>query len=151
MRYAFTEVVFQEVPDEVSLLFFICGCPLRCPGCHSASLWSAERGEPLTLAIFDQHLNNYDGLVSCICFFGGEWWPRQLADLLARAQERGFRTCLYTGLTAVDASITQHLDYLKTGHWDPRLGGLDQPQTNQRMVRLKTGEVLNSRFHPKGN
>lgn len=147
MRYAFTDVVFQEVPDEISLLFFICGCPHRCPGCHSASLWNSEQGQPLTLDAYHDWLDRYAGLVTCILFFGGEWWPEQLAMLLENAQSRGFKTCLYTGLDHVSPEIQQHLNYLKTGPWNPRLGGLDQPGTNQRFLRLDTGEALNSRFH----
>ncbi|HET9239679.1 MAG TPA: anaerobic ribonucleoside-triphosphate reductase activating protein [Oligoflexus sp.] len=147
MRYAFADVVFQEVPDEISLLFFICGCPHRCPGCHSASLWNAEQGDSLSLDVYGEWLDRYAGLVTCILFFGGEWWPEQLALLLKTAQGRGFKTCLYTGLERVSPEIQTHLDYLKTGPWNPRLGGLDQPGTNQRFLRLDTGEVLNSRFH----
>jgi anaerobic ribonucleoside-triphosphate reductase activating protein len=47
----------------------------------------------------------------------------------------------------VSPEIQQHLNYLKTGPWNPRLGGLDQPGTNQRFLSLDTGEALNSRFH----
>ena len=74
MRYAFADVVFQEVPDEISLLFFICGCPHRCPGCHSASLWNTEKGQPLSLDVYHDWLDRYEGLVTCILFFGGDWW-----------------------------------------------------------------------------
>jgi anaerobic ribonucleoside-triphosphate reductase activating protein len=147
MRYAFADVVFQEVPDEISLLFFICGCPHRCPGCHSASLWNAEQGQLLSLDVYHEWLDRYAGLVTCILFFGGEWWPEQLVSLLKTARGRGFKTCLYTGLDRVSPEVQKHLDYLKTGPWNPRLGGLDQPGTNQRFLRLDTGEVLNSRFH----
>ncbi len=147
MRYAFADVVFQEVPDEISLLFFICGCPHRCPGCHSASLWNADQGAPLSRDVYIDWLDRYQGLVTCILFFGGEWWPAELVDHLQLAQSRGFKTCLYTGLDEVSSEIKEHLDYLKTGPWNPRLGGLDRPTSNQKFLRLHTGEVLNVRFH----
>lgn len=147
MRYAFTDVVFQEVPDEISLLFFICGCPHRCPGCHSASLWREEQGLELSADVYCAWLDRYQGLVSCILFFGGEWWPDELIQLLKLAQSRGFKTCLYTGLNAVSPELQQHLNYLKTGPWMARLGGLDQPGSNQKFISLDTGEVLNARFH----
>ena len=33
-----TQVVFAEIPDEVSLAINISCCPHRCPGCHSPYL-----------------------------------------------------------------------------------------------------------------
>jgi anaerobic ribonucleoside-triphosphate reductase activating protein len=146
MRYAFTDVVFQEVPDEISLLFFICGCPHRCAGCHSSSLWIENQGTPLTTEVYTDWLNRYQGLVTCILFFGGEWWPTQLAAHLQLARGLGYKTCLYTGLDDVSPEIKQHLNYLKTGPWIPRRGGLDRPTTNQKFIRLSTGTVLNDRF-----
>ena len=38
------------------------------------------------------------------------------------------------------------LDYLKYGHWDASLGGLDSKTTNQVFLNLKTGEKLNNYF-----
>lgn len=34
------------------------------------------------------------------------------------------------------------LDYLKTGHYDEKLGGLDCPTTNQRFYRLDHGQLI---------
>lgn len=34
------------------------------------------------------------------------------------------------------------LDYLKTGHYDEKLGGLDCPTTNQRFYRLESGRLI---------
>ena len=39
LKYVNTEVVFQEVPDEISLAINISGCPIHCPDCHSKFLW----------------------------------------------------------------------------------------------------------------
>ena len=39
VRYFNFDVVFAEVPDQVSLAINITGCPNRCPGCHSPHLW----------------------------------------------------------------------------------------------------------------
>ena len=39
LNYLNTGVVFQEIPDEVTLSINITGCPSRCPGCHSQYLW----------------------------------------------------------------------------------------------------------------
>lgn len=47
LKYVNTGVVFQEIPDEVTLAVNISNCPCRCPGCHSRYLWG-DVGEPLT-------------------------------------------------------------------------------------------------------
>ena len=38
LKYVNTAVVFQEIPDEVTLAINISGCPCRCPGCHSHNI-----------------------------------------------------------------------------------------------------------------
>lgn len=38
MKYSDAQVVFAEVPDEITLAISISGCPNRCPGCHSQHL-----------------------------------------------------------------------------------------------------------------
>ena len=47
LKYVNTGVVFQEIPDEVTLAVNLSGCPCRCPGCHSRYLWQ-DVGTPLT-------------------------------------------------------------------------------------------------------
>ena len=37
LRFDREEIVWQEVPGEVSLAFLCSGCPLRCQGCHSSA------------------------------------------------------------------------------------------------------------------
>ena len=39
LKYVNTDVVFQEIPDEVTLAINISNCPCHCPGCHSRYLW----------------------------------------------------------------------------------------------------------------
>ena len=46
LRLASFDVVFQEIPGEVTLALNLSGCPNRCAGCHSPHLWE-EVGEPL--------------------------------------------------------------------------------------------------------
>ena len=38
LKYANFDVVFQEVPDEVTLAINITNCPNQCPGCHSKNI-----------------------------------------------------------------------------------------------------------------
>lgn len=145
-------IVWQEVPGEVSLAFLVAGCPLRCPGCHSADSWLA-RGTPLSCADLRQRLQRYQGLISCVLFMGGEWQAEALHALLQTVQEAGLATCLYTGLEKheLPALLLPHLTYLKTGRWQQALGGLSSPASNQQFIDLRTGQTLNHLFWKEEN
>lgn len=140
------QVVFQEVPDEVALAFTVSGCPLRCAGCHSRDTWSKQSGNPLSNLQFTDYLVKYRGLITCVLFFGGEWAPDQLIDKLKIAKQLGLTTCLYSGFEHIPNRIQQHLSYLKLGPWLSHQGGLDAPNTNQKFIKLSTGEDLTYRF-----
>jgi anaerobic ribonucleoside-triphosphate reductase activating protein len=142
-------VVFQEVPNEISLCFSITGCKIGCKGCHSTELWHEKNGYTLSDKIFENWLNKYADLITCVCFFGGEWQPQALINKLVIAKKRSLKTCLYSGQQHIDINISRHLTFLKTGKWLPSLGGLDNPKTNQRFYNLLTGENLNHLFQAK--
>ncbi len=139
-------IVFQEVPDEISLCFSITGCKVGCKGCHSTELWNENYGMALTNDNFIAWLKKYRGLISCVVFFGGEWQPSALIEKLLIAKNFGLKTCLYSGEKHIDINISQHLNFLKTGAWQADLGGLDSLTTNQVFRDLNTGEKLNHLF-----
>jgi anaerobic ribonucleoside-triphosphate reductase activating protein len=139
-------IVFQEVPDEISLCFSITGCKVGCKGCHSAELWQESYGMPLTNIHFITWLNKYKNLISCIVFFGGEWQEKALIEKLIIAKKHGLKTCLYSGQKHINMNISQHLNFLKTGAWRAELGGLDSPITNQTFRNVATGKKLNHLF-----
>ena len=145
------DIVFQEVPDHISLAFYVCGCPLKCPGCHSPELWTEKNGTRLTDELFDSCLDRYAGKISCILFMGGEWHEAELIHFLRKAQERGLQTALYTGLESVSQELEQSLRFLKTGPWRYQLGGLSSPGTNQVFRDLKHNLKLNHLFHSPYN
>ena len=70
-----TRIVFQEVPDEISLSFSIMGCEQHCRGCHSPYLWDRNGGELFTWAAFEKALTPYRDFVTCILFLGGNREP----------------------------------------------------------------------------
>lgn len=144
-------IVFQEVPNEISLCFSISGCKVGCNGCHSTELWHAKNGMPLTNENFRLWLKKYQGLISCVVFFGGEWQPKALIEKLLIAKKQGLKTCLYSGEESgekyIDMRISQHLNFLKTGAWHQELGGLESPTTNQVFRNVLTGEKLNHLFN----
>ena len=146
LRFVHEDVVWQEVPNEVSLAYTIAGCPLRCPGCHSTYTWNPQQGETLSPAYLQQRLADYAGLLSCVLFFGGEWQAAALLDCLHTARAAGLKTCLYTGLEEAPAALLPELTFVKTGAWRRERGGLDCPDTNQRFIRTADGAVLNHLF-----
>lgn len=139
-------VVFQEVPDEISLCFSITGCKVGCKGCHSTELWNTNYGNALSNKTFINYLKKYQSLISCVVFFGGEWQESALIEKLIIAKNYGLKTCLYSGQKHVNINISQHLNFLKTGAWRSELGGLDSAITNQIFRNLTTGEKLNHLF-----
>jgi anaerobic ribonucleoside-triphosphate reductase activating protein len=142
MRYVSQQVTFQEIPDEISLSFLISGCPLRCKGCHSADSWNPNTGNLLNLEVLESFISKYRAVITCVLFLGGEW-DRNLPALLQFATAQGLKTALYTGLEDVTADLKSHLTYLKTGSWNPALGGLKSPHTNQKLMNLTTGTQIN--------
>ena len=140
------QVLFQEIPDEISLAFTITGCPLQCRGCHSTDTWDPRTGCALSNSLYRDYLKRYGNMISCVLFFGGEWHLNALQDKLLIARKMGLKTCLYTGLDCVPERIHPHLNYLKTGPWRRALGGLESTTTNQRLIELSTGNLLNYRF-----
>ena len=146
MNYYDFQVVLQEVPGEISLCFSICGCPIKCEGCHSPFLWKEENGSVLTTEVFTKVLQQYENLATCVLFMGGEWHENQLVDLLKLAKNKHYKTCLYTGEEAVSNLILKELDWIKTGKWNSSLGGLDSERTNQKFIEIKSNTINNNLF-----
>lgn len=148
MRYSVHQIVFQEVPTEVSLAFHVVGCPLRCPGCHSSDLWNPGAGKELDEIHFFQMIEKYKSYITCVLFLGGEWELQTLLRLCQLAQENGLKTALYTGyeLEEIPLDLYSQLDYIKYGPYKFHLGGLSSKNTNQRLINTQTKEVLNHYF-----
>lgn len=135
LKYANYDVVFQEVPEEVSLAIAISGCKLRCKGCHSRYLWE-DRGEPLDVETLCGLLNQHNG-ITCVLLLGGEHDIDTLTELFMYAHKR-VKTAWYCGLDMIPKDklgILDYLDFCKLGHYDIELGGLDSPTTNQRLYQ----------------
>lgn len=136
LKYLGYTVVFQEVPDEVTLAINISGCPHKCEGCHSKYLWE-YMGYYISDDLSDL-IKKYKGLITCICFMGGDQNQEELAGLLTHIRKHGLKTALYTGLDSIDGldnNVLNNLDYCKIGHYDYSRGGLDNPNTNQMMFK----------------
>lgn len=154
MKFVNTDIVFQEIPDEVSLAINISGCPCRCPGCHSRYLWE-DIGDVLDAAAIDRLVTQYAGEVTCVLFMGGDADPagvNQLAQHVHQAHPQ-LRVAWYSGRLRVPAVVNKSdFDYIKIGPFIRHLGPLKERTTNQRLYRQAadgTFEDITSRFWKK--
>lgn len=140
MKFYQYTVIFQEVPDEITLAFEITGCPHKCHGCHSPHLIE-DIGTELTLDLFKNILAKYFGMITNVAFFGGEQYS-ELEQYLEYVKTLGLKTTLWTGSCEIVPTLKNKLNYLKTGAYVESLGGLQSPDTNQRYCNLDTGEEI---------
>ena len=145
MKYEIVKTTFSEVPNEISLTFLITGCPLACEGCHSSQSWDSH-GTELTNELLLSLINKYEFIITTVCFLGGEWEKENLISLLNTVKSQNLKTCLYTGLNKVHPDIENKLDYIKTGRWISKLGGLSSKNTNQRFLDLHNNKDLTILF-----
>lgn len=137
MKYVNTGVVFQEIPDEVTLAVNISNCPCRCKGCHSRYLWD-DVGTPLTAGAIDGLMGKYGGGITCLCFMGGDADPCGVVELARYVHDAypSVKVGWYSGRSAVGHGVDSSVfDYIKLGPYVERLGGLRSPATNQRLYR----------------
>lgn len=144
LKYKGYAIVCEEVPDEVSLAFNISGCEHKCPGCHSQYLWEYT-GDILKNDI-SQLIEKYAGLISCICFLGGDQNIEELKTLCKIVKGYGLKTCIYSGEDTCKPFMEMiHLnliDYLKIGKYDIQRGPLNFISTNQIMYKITDSNLL---------
>lgn len=151
VKYWNFDVVFAEIPDEVTLAINITGCPNRCPGCHSPHL-REDAGICLDDDELRSLLDRYGSAVTCVCFMGGDADPCEIARLasVARAARPGIRVGWYSGRSEVPEGVDERsFDYIKLGDYVEASGPLNSPTTNQRLYRILPGggrEDMTHRF-----
>lgn len=141
VKYHNFDVVFAELPGEVTLAINLTGCPNRCPGCHSPHL-RADAGRVLDEPELRALLLRYGGSVTCLCLMGGDAEPSQVARLAGVARQ-AMPHLWYSGRDRLPEGIApQAFDYIKLGGWVEALGPLSSPATNQRMYRVGADGAL---------
>ena len=138
LKYIYCKEVFSEVPWELTLGISISGCQIHCKGCHSRELWE-DKGTPLTIEELQSLLDKHQG-ITCVCLLGGEHDIDSLTKLFMYAHER-VKTAWYCGLDMIPkdkVGILEYLDFVKLGHYDQELGGLDSPTTNQKFYKVES-------------
>lgn len=135
LKYLGYSIVFQEVPDEVTLAINISGCPHKCEGCHSKYLWEYEGNYILDDLV--GLIEKYKGLITCVCFMGGDQNPIELIHLAHIVDYYGLNVALYSGMPSRLSlyNVAQWFDYVKVGAYDSSFGALTSKTTNQRMYK----------------
>ena len=147
LKYYNYDIVFQEIPDEVTLAVNLTGCPCRCPGCHSPHLWE-DIGEALDEAALRSIHAEYAGEVTCVCLMGGDADTAAVERLCTYIKrEMGLHSAWWSGRADLPEGIDlAQYDYVKTGPYIASLGGLKDPGTNQRLYRVKDGQLEDITF-----
>lgn len=130
-------VVFEEIPDYVTLAIEITNCPGTCEGCHSP--WLREDiGEELTPEVLDELINKNKG-VNCICFMGEGKDPEALKHLasLVTMRGEGLKVALYSGRDEVEKEYDEYFDFIKVGPYIPEKKALNFKTTNQRLYEIE--------------
>lgn len=141
LKYVNKGVVFQEIPDEVTLSVNISGCPCHCPGCHSKYLWT-DIGEPLTEVTIDAFIKEYGHDITCISLMGGDGEPAAVGALARyiHATYPTMKVAWYSGRSLIPSVIEMNdFDYIKLGPYIAHLGSLKSRTTNQRLYK-KVGD-----------
>ena len=150
LRYIDTDIVFQELPDEVTLAVNLSGCPCRCPGCHSQHLWG-DGGEVLDGKAVECMLEHQRQEVTCLSLMGGDAQPQEVNSLAGWLREHHPRLKIawWSGRTLLSPQVSlSNFDYIKLGPYLRHLGPLKSPRTNQRLYRVVDGHLhdITSRF-----
>ena len=149
LKYVNTGVVFQEIPDEVTLAINISNCPCRCPGCHSSYLWQ-NVGTPLTAMELDNLIRQYEAEITCVAFMGGDSEPEYINNLarFIHREHPELKVAWYSGRQRVATQVKRtDFDDIKLGPYIAHLGCLKERSTNQRLYKRVVGDNFTDITH----
>ena len=138
LNYYNFDIVFAEVPDEVTLAINITGCPNNCPGCHSPHLQD-NKGKPLNNDALLALIGSYTHNITCVCFMGGDADPQEVERLALFTRDKfpRLKTAWYSGKpTLSNKNTPSSFNYIKIGEYNAAYGPLNKPTTNQRFYRI---------------
>lgn len=142
MKYVDTAIVFDEVPDEITLAINISECPCHCDGCHSPYL-AEDTGVFLDYEMLKFLIEHNSG-VSCVCFMGGDAEPWQINEFAewTRNNYPNLKVAWYSGRQELAKEINlKNFNFIKLGPYIKEKGPLTEPTTNQIFYRVVQTEV----------
>lgn len=151
LKFVNSDVVFQEVPDEISLAINLSNCPNNCVGCHSSYLKN-DIGSVLDEDSLQDLITPYVNSITCVCFMGGDIDPDRvlyLAKWIKTFYHQNIKVAWYSGKSKLPDSFDfSFFDYIKLGPYIASLGALKSKTTNQHMYRISNKQMVDitSRF-----
>ena len=144
LKYLGYAIALQEVPNEISLVINVSGCPHKCEGCHSQYLWGYDGN--ILIDDFVELLSKYKDMITCVCFMGGEQNKDELYSYLMFIKSIGLNTCLYSGCTSLNdvEELLPFLDWVKIGRY---IESLTTDNNIQYGIKLATS---NQHIYKKG-
>ena len=141
IKFKDSYIVFEEIPDRVSLAVNITNCQNNCIGCHSPEL-RLNNGEELTEEIIDKLINENYG-IDCFLFMG-EGKDRGRLLELAKYIKRNYdlKVAIYSGRNDVELDFYEVFDYIKVGEYKEEFGPLNRDTTNQRLYEITSNNVI---------
>lgn len=137
LKYVDTQVVFREIPNEITLAINISNCPHKCKGCHSPYL-QEDTGKTLDWGALNALIYINHG-ITCVCFMGGDASIEEINKLAQhiRSSFPHLLIAIYSGNDKVPEKLnTKYFDFIKVGHYDKEKGPLNSKTTNQSLWKL---------------
>ena len=136
-------VVFEEIPDEITLAINITNCPCHCPSCHSKFLWE-DVGTELTNDEIDKLIEKNSG-ITCVCLMGGDSEHNSVNELAKyiKGEYSDLKVGWYSGFSEIPNEIELlNFDYIKVGPYIEEYGGLNKKTTNQIMYKVEHHDMF---------
>ena len=141
VKYRDYYIVFEEIPDKVSLAINITNCQNKCLGCHSPIL-RENIGELLTIDVIDDLIKNNYG-INCVLFMGEGNDIQTLIELAKYIKETyKISVGVYSGRSNVEKEFYEVFDYIKIGPYIEKFGPLNKKTTNQKLFQVINNEVI---------
>lgn len=145
-----TGITMAEMPKNISFYLQLAECRIRCAGCHSKELWGTTEGLDFDSICTLVRKSKLAG-ANMIIIFGdtNNNITSNNLNLLVSALRVHLPICIYSGADSIEDSlgdcrqdILKSIDYIKLGHYDERLGGLNSYKTNQIMYKVAGEELV---------
>ena len=142
IKYDGSYIVFEEIPDKVSLAINITNCQNNCIGCHSPEL-RQNTGKVLTIEELERLIKENRG-INCVVFMGEGNDRITLLDLAlyVKIYHKELSVAIYSGRKEVENDFYTIFDYVKVGPYIKEYGPLNTETTNQRLYKVVDGERI---------
>lgn len=152
IKFKDSYIVFEEIPDRVSLAVNITNCQNNCIGCHSPEL-RLNSGEELTEGTIDKLINDNYG-IDCFLFMGEGKDRGRLLELAKYVKHyHNLKVAIYSGRNNVETDFYGVFDYIKVGEYKEEFGPLNRETTNQRLYEITSNNIIDitSKFWKNGS